>query len=626
MDLSSFGSLEFSTLSVFSTNETSSTLPSLVLPFDVNLTSSRYLKAVSTGSPSASSLSSSSAHSRDENLAILEIITLSAIFVMIVFGNTSVLLALILSRIKLRRMYFFLLHLSIADLITAFANVLPQLIWEITERFYGGNVLCKGIKYLQILGPYLSSFTLCATAIDRYRAICFPLESRSALNRSKLKVSIAWGLALICCLPQLFIFSYRQIPNSPGVYECWGTFIQPYGERLYVTWYALTSFFIPFVILIFTFSNICLELWRNGRRIKKANLSQSSRLASSITNNQPKMLTLKGNMIPATVSLTTSLTTPTLTSTQVTNDPTQRQSLLNQVSLDSITADSLRVLNNNTVNRKLLTDNSFEYSLPTSSTKSESIHFLNKLSFPFNRIKARRKMTSNTQVDVNFNKNETEDGDSNRNIINNNLGKLINTSSLSSSSSSPMIPNSMKIMSASLVPPISSLSSTATSTRRTSSNNDQCTPRSHSTAYFSKAKIKTVKLTVTIIICYICCSSPFNVVQIWAYWAPGAQESSLWRGPLITIAMLLPSLNSCVNPWIYLFFNRNLLSTLDKLFCYCSTNTNINAGNRSKTLDDSSVNIEPHCSSINRNGSRTIFVSQKMSKYSDDKPSVEAHG
>uniref|UniRef100_T1KNR7 G-protein coupled receptors family 1 profile domain-containing protein n=1 Tax=Tetranychus urticae TaxID=32264 RepID=T1KNR7_TETUR len=433
MDLSSFGSLEFSTLSVFSTNETSSTLPSLVLPFDVNLTSSRYLKAVSTGSPSASSLSSSSAHSRDENLAILEIITLSAIFVMIVFGNTSVLLALILSRIKLRRMYFFLLHLSIADLITAFANVLPQLIWEITERFYGGNVLCKGIKYLQILGPYLSSFTLCATAIDRYRAICFPLESRSALNRSKLKVSIAWGLALICCLPQLFIFSYRQIPNSPGVYECWGTFIQPYGERLYVTWYALTSFFIPFVILIFTFSNICLELWRNGRRIKKANLT--------------------------------------------------------------------------------------------------------------------------------------------------------------------------------------------TSTRRTSSNNDQCTPRSHSTAYFSKAKIKTVKLTVTIIICYICCSSPFNVVQIWAYWAPGAQER-----PLITIAMLLPSLNSCVNPWIYLFFNRNLLSTLDKLFCYCSTNTNINAGNRSKTLDDSSVNIEPHCSSINRNGSRTIFVSQKMSKYSDDKPSVEAHG
>lgn len=33
-------------------------------------------------------------------------------------------------------------------------------------------------------------------------------------------------------------------------------------------------------------------------------------------------------------------------------------------------------------------------------------------------------------------------------------------------------------------------------------------------------------------------------------------------GPLITITMLLPNLNSCVNPWIYLAFNRNLWHTL----------------------------------------------------------------
>ncbi|KAL1421031.1 hypothetical protein MTO96_004388 [Rhipicephalus appendiculatus] len=35
----------------------------------------------------------------------------------------------------------------------------------------------------------------------------------------------------------------------------------------------------------------------------------------------------------------------------------------------------------------------------------------------------------------------------------------------------------------------------------------------------------------------------------------------------VTILMLLNSLNSCVNPWIYLFFNRNLLQALRSRIC-----------------------------------------------------------
>jgi hypothetical protein len=45
-----------------------------------------------------------------------------------------------------------------------------------------------------------------------------------------------------------------------------------------------------------------------------------------------------------------------------------------------------------------------------------------------------------------------------------------------------------------------------------------------------RAKIKSVKLTVTVILCYVFCSMPFICVQLWARWYPGAQESSLWTG------------------------------------------------------------------------------------------------
>ena len=40
--------------------------------------------------------------------------------------------------------------------------------------------------------------------------------------------------------------------------------------------------------------------------------------------------------------------------------------------------------------------------------------------------------------------------------------------------------------------------------------------RSHSVQGISKAKIKTVKLTVVVIVGYIVCSAPFICVQLWA--------------------------------------------------------------------------------------------------------------
>ena len=36
-------------------------------------------------------------------------------------------------------------------------------------HFYAGNAVCKAMKYVQVLAPYLSSYTLGMTAVDRYQ-------------------------------------------------------------------------------------------------------------------------------------------------------------------------------------------------------------------------------------------------------------------------------------------------------------------------------------------------------------------------------------------------------------------------------------------------------------------------
>ncbi|XP_019880458.2 oxytocin receptor-like [Aethina tumida] len=208
------------------------------------------------------------AEERDESLAKIEVAVLAVIFIVTVIGNSTVILALwarrrCAGRKKLSRMYFFILHLSIADLITAFLSVLAQLAWDITYRFRGGYILCKLVKFGQTLGPYLSSYVLMATAIDRHQAICYPLTYCSwTSRRSKFMVYIAWITSLVFCIPQLTIFSYQEVDD--GEFDCWATFQEPWGQKAYVIWYCVSVFIVPLIVLVYTYTCICKDIWHSS--------------------------------------------------------------------------------------------------------------------------------------------------------------------------------------------------------------------------------------------------------------------------------------------------------------------------------------------------------------------------
>lgn len=84
----------------------------------------------------------------------------------------------------------------------------------------------------------------------------------------------------------------------------------------------------------------------------------------------------------------------------------------------------------------------------------------------------------------------------------------------------------------------------------------------------SRAKIRTVKMTFVIVTAYVVCWTPFFVVQMWSVW----DEKLPWvesENPAITITALLASLNSCCNPWIYMFFSGHLLQDCVQSFLCC---------------------------------------------------------
>ena len=146
-----------------------------------------------------------------DDLAVIKIWVLFMIFILAIFGNVCVIFALFRRQRTFSKMHIFIMHLSIADILVAFLNVLPQLIWVITHTWYGGDVLCRTVKFCQVFVMYLSTYILVITSVDRYRAICHPLSNHTwtndLVNVMVLGIYVISGLLSV---PQAIMLNIRK--------------------------------------------------------------------------------------------------------------------------------------------------------------------------------------------------------------------------------------------------------------------------------------------------------------------------------------------------------------------------------------------------------------------------------
>ncbi|XP_078272742.1 arginine vasopressin receptor 1Aa [Rhinoraja longicauda] len=330
----------------------------------------------SIGSTLASATQSDSLD-RDEALARMEILVLGVIFLVALVGNLTVLLALYKTKKKMSRMHLFIKHLSMADLVVALFQVLPQLIWDITYRFNGPDFLCRIVKHLQVFGMYASTYMMVMMSIDRYIAICHPLKTlQQPTKRSHMMIISTWLGSLVLSTPQYFIFSLREVEEGSGVYDCWASFALHWGVQTYITWITISVFVVPVLTIVACYSCICCSIFRNVKYKTKKNSAGTS----------------------------------------------------------------------------------FENGLITTGV---------------NNVKT-----------------------------------------------------------------------------------------------ISKAKIRTVKMTLVIVLAYIVCWAPFFAVQMWSVWDSNSPKEDS-TNTAFTLTMLLASLNSCCNPWIYMFFSGHLLGDVVHLFPCC---------------------------------------------------------
>lgn len=243
--------------------------------------------------------------SRNEEVAQIEIMVLSITFVVAVIGNMSVLLAMHNTKKKISRMHLFIKHLSLADLVVAFFQVLPQLCWEITFRFYGSDFLCRIVKHLQVMGMFASTYMMVMMTLDRYIAICHPLKTlQQSSQRSYIMIISTWMCSLALSTPQYFIFSLSEIENGSEVYDCWAHFIEPWGAKAYITWITVGIFLVPVTILMMCYGFICHSIWKNIKFKKRKGTTGAATKNGLIGKNSVSSITTISRAKLRTVKMT----------------------------------------------------------------------------------------------------------------------------------------------------------------------------------------------------------------------------------------------------------------------------------------------------------------------------------
>ncbi|XP_057686100.1 vasopressin V2 receptor isoform X2 [Corythoichthys intestinalis] len=417
---------------------------------------------------------------RDQGLAQAEIAVLGVVLALTTLGNSFVLWVLLRRRKHNAPMHVFMVNLCVADLVVAFFQVLPQLIWDITDKFQGPDFLCRSIKYLQIVGMFASSYMIVAMTVDRHHAICCPLQAyrSGAVSRWNTPVMVAWGLALVLSLPQVFIFSRSEV--SPGEFECWGHFAEVWGLKAYITWMTVAVFLLPALIIticqIRIFREIHNNIYLKSERMVMAELKRNEILFHFHSFKKEEDRARERGRRSSSGSARAGL--------------------------------HLKPINDkphiNTYNKIQMTD--------TAASTAVS-------------------------ADV----------------------QQVNGPDCQESCTSCQVTSGSPRCSLDYAPPHPTVAPPPSIT---------------------KAMSKTVRMTLVIVLVYTVCWSPFFIVQLWAAWDPNPPN----QGVAFTILMLLASLNSCTNPWIYTAFSSSVSRELQNLL-HCGSRS----GRRGSLPDDSTA-------------------------------------
>ncbi|XP_013794541.1 tachykinin-like peptides receptor 86C [Limulus polyphemus] len=197
-------------------------------------------------------------------------ITFGLMVTIATFGNIIVIWIVIAHRRMRTVTNYFLLNLSLSDLMMATFNCIFNFIFMLHSHWPFGSVYCTVSNFIAYLTVSVSVFTIAATSIDRFIAIVHPLTPRMPKKVVYLLVGVTWISGTILSVPTLLYsttLTYRYPDGSLRTlcYLNWpdGPAGNSYSDYKYNLFFLVMTYVLPMLTMAATYSKMCCTLWGN---------------------------------------------------------------------------------------------------------------------------------------------------------------------------------------------------------------------------------------------------------------------------------------------------------------------------------------------------------------------------
>ncbi len=198
--------------------------------------------------------------------------------ILIVFGNLWVICTISSFHELHTPTNYLIISMAVADMLLGSFVMTPSMIRSLETCWYFGNFFCKFHSGTDFTLCNASVLHLTFISIDRYYAVCQPLQyhSRMTTRVSVCMILVSWGFSAFFGFG--IIFSELKIERKTAEelhVACKGGCLALHGREIGVT-YSILFYFLPMFIIVSIYSRIFIIVLRHVRVINNYPTSSSS--------------------------------------------------------------------------------------------------------------------------------------------------------------------------------------------------------------------------------------------------------------------------------------------------------------------------------------------------------------
>eukprot|EP00079_Xenopus_tropicalis_P016632 XP_004915713.1 PREDICTED: uncharacterized protein LOC101734734 [Xenopus tropicalis] len=210
-----------------------------------------------------------------EGVNILLLILISFLVLLIVLGNSIVMLAFIMDKRLRNQSNFFLLNLAICDFFVGAITIPMYMPYIFTGKWMLGRFLCKLWLTVDYTTSTASAYSVALISYDRFLSVTQAVLHRSVQKRHRqtvFKMALVWIISFLIYGPAIIFWEIITGTNNVPHCTCCAGFLG--------TWYFLIGassldFIFPMISILFLNSRIYWNIQKRNRKKRKSSSCQT---------------------------------------------------------------------------------------------------------------------------------------------------------------------------------------------------------------------------------------------------------------------------------------------------------------------------------------------------------------